>query len=71
MVGTGPSGSGRELLGKGGQKMLANGGLVVIVIASGLMQSMLASVKKRVAAEGTVFGYGRGCRQRQINFFHS
>jgi len=32
---------------------------------------VLASIKKGVAAEGTGLGYGRGCRQRQINFYHS
>jgi len=70
-VGTGPSGSGRECLGKGGGKMLPNGALVVVVIALQLMQLILASIQKRVAAEGTVLGYGRGCRWRQINFYCS
>jgi len=67
----GLSGSGREHLGRGEGMMLADGGLVVIVVALGSMQLVSASVKKGVAAEDTGLGYRRGCRQRQINFYRS
>jgi len=59
------SGSGRGLLGGGKREMLVNGGLVVIVVALGLMQSMLISLKKgeKVAVKGTGLAYGRDSRQ--------
>jgi len=65
-VKTRSSGSSRGLLGRGGREMLANGGLVVIVIALGSMRSMSISFKKgeKVAVEGTGLAYGRDSRQK-------
>jgi len=44
------------------------GNLVVIVVALGSMQLMMASCKKEVAVEGTDWGYGGNCRLRQTFF---
>jgi len=65
-VGTRLSGSGRGLLERVGRELLVNGGLVVIVIASGSMRSMLINLKKwgeKVAVEGTGLAYWRDSRQ--------